>query len=625
MRLRQKTGWVVLTASLVLVGILLVTSTLLFRQYTIDGATRYARTVAEMVRTALTESMLNGTTATLDRLLTRLADTEGLSVIRVIRSPQVVEQFGPGGQATRPKAAADELDEEVLKSGQPRYLLLTEGPHPVFRATIPYIADSRGDPNCLSCHTVSEGTVLGVVTIMLSVADILAQAQRALALLAVTILLFAPMLVYVLWRLYQPVVDAAEGVERAVARAGEGDFSIRVQARGSDEAGRIATQMNQLMELLQSGLTQIADQISKLIHYERRDDVDLLSETIRVVDELVDGAQFKQAIEEDETKSEVYARLSEVMRDKFALEHFSIYEVDDAKHRMVPVVVDGEASSSNRWCDAQILVRAEACRARRTGHPVDSFRQHGICTMFAGGAQDDAPLEHVCLPVLQSGGVGSVVQVVAPPDNASRVKDIVPYLAIHLREAAPVLEAKRLMDTLRESTLRDAMTGLYNRRFLEEYIETLVATTLRNSAHLGLLMLDLDYFKKVNDTFGHEVGDKVLIELARVIRQNVRASDLTIRFGGEEFLVILQNTEAEGAMVLAEKVRAAVEAMRVQVTGTTVKKTISIGVADFPGDGDSFWQVVKFADVALYAAKDAGRNQVTRFVPDMWGGAEGEY
>jgi diguanylate cyclase (GGDEF)-like protein len=621
MKLRHKMGLAVFGFAAVLAILLVAVSSTLIRAYTMHGSTQYANTVAEMARTALTESMLNGTTQTLPRLKARLAETAGLAGLHVDRSPANIEQFGTGAAGA---PHLDAVSAEVIETGRPIFELEHDQLQPVFRATIPYIADSRGEPNCLTCHQVPEGTVLGAVTIRIGVSDILARSYWASLTLGAIILLFVPVLLYLMNRLYRPIVRAAEGVEIAVSRAGDGDFTTRVPADGSDEASRIAAGLNRLMELLEDGLTRISGQIARLVQYDRPTTGHLLIETTRAVDELVDAAQFKQAIEEDETKGEVYARLSDVMQEKLGFERFSIYEVDDAKNKMVPTVIDGDQGAENRWCDAQILVRSEACRARRTGHAVNGFDHPGICTMFAG-KETDPELEHVCLPVLQSGGVGSVVQVVAPAAEKPRIAEQLANLSVHLREASPVLEAKRLMDTLRESSMRDAMTGLYNRRFLEEYLDTLLATVSRNKTHLGILMLDLDYFKKVNDTYGHEAGDKVLIDLARVIRQSIRASDLTVRFGGEEFLVILNDTEADGAMVLAEKVRASVEEMRVQIPGGAIQKTISIGVADFPADGDNFWQVLKYADVALYAAKEAGRNRVERFVPEMWTGNEGEY
>jgi diguanylate cyclase (GGDEF)-like protein len=214
--------------------------------------------------------------------------------------------------------------------------------------------------------------------------------------------------------------------------------------------------------------------------------------------------------------------------------------------------------------------------------------------------------------------VGSVLQLVSTPQDQQHLLDMEPYVNVYLREAAPVLETKRLMETLREANLRDPMTGLNNRRFLEEYIETLVNNVQRKKSHLSIMMLDLDYFKMVNDTYGHDAGDAVLKALAKVLKQSVRASDMVIRYGGEEFLIILQDAEGTQADQIAEKIRLAVEALKTQVAGIVIEKTISIGISDFPTDSDTFWQAVKYADVALYQAKETGRNRVVRFNASMW-------
>jgi diguanylate cyclase (GGDEF)-like protein len=196
--------------------------------------------------------------------------------------------------------------------------------------------------------------------------------------------------------------------------------------------------------------------------------------------------------------------------------------------------------------------------------------------------------------------------------------DALPYLSVYLRDTAPVLEVRRLMDTLKESSLRDPMTGLNNRRFLEEYIDTLTANARRKQVNMSILMLDLDHFKMVNDTYGHDAGDAVLKALSSVIKISVRASDIVIRYGGEEFMVVLQETSGEEAEQVAEKIRSSVEMMQINHSGIVLQKTISIGLSDFPGDSNTFWQAVKFADVALYHAKESGRNRVIRFDPSMW-------
>jgi diguanylate cyclase (GGDEF)-like protein len=188
----------------------------------------------------------------------------------------------------------------------------------------------------------------------------------------------------------------------------------------------------------------------------------------------------------------------------------------------------------------------------------------------------------------------------------------------YIQEAQPVLEAKRIMRAFKESSIRDGLTDIYNRRFLEETSETLVSGILRRKTSLGLLMCDLDFFKEVNDKYGHDTGDKVLKATAEVIKKSVRTSDLVIRFGGEEFLVLLIDIHPETSIEIAEKIRITMEQTKVSITGGAISKTISIGVCEFPQDTQSFWEAIKFADVALYKAKETGRNKVIRFASDMW-------
>ena len=294
-----------------------------------------------------------------------------------------------------------------------------------------------------------------------------------------------------------------------------------------------------------------------------------------------------------------------------------MYEAVTNKNHLEPLFVDGQMGASCRWCDPQILVRSEGCRVRRTGHEVDGIRNPGLCYSFQP-PEDAQDRVHYCLPIIQSGSVGNVLMLVAKASEKEVLLSQIPYINVYLREAAPVLETKRLMETLRESSLSDPMTGLNNRRFLEEYVETLVANVHRRKAALSIMMLDLDYFKMVNDTYGHDAGDAVLKALSKVLRQAVRASDLVIRYGGEEFMILLQDTTSENADIVAENIRASVEKLEVQAGNVRIKKTISIGLADFPTDSETFWQAVKFADVALYQAKDSGRNRVVRFDPKMW-------
>ncbi len=587
-----------------------------FRQFSLYTAERHARSVAETIKVGLTESMVNGTIAKRPQFLDRLAGVPGVQNVRILRGPAVVRQFGAG-------LAQEHLDvvseSQVINRGEASFDILEKEGAPLFRAIIPYVATDLGTPNCLQCHVVPNGTVLGAVSIDIPMNDVKRQAITATAMVSLSVFLAALLALLLLRRQLRPLVETADAVKAVVTQAIGGAFHGRIEQHTSDEVGEIAAQLNRLMAFLDEGIGTIGRRVSELMGHHQQPLItgNQLVTTTEMVEGLVEVSRFKQAIEEDQTKLEVYQRLASVLDSKYDFHRFSIYEVASSKNRMTPIAVDGEINNPCHWCDSQILIDANTCRVKRTGHEVNGIDSPGICTMFRGEDGGEKHL-HLCLPITQSGSVGCVVQIVVSPDEAQFAKLLIPFIAVYLRETAPVLEAKRLMEHLRESSLRDAMTGLYNRRFLEEYVTTLIATSQRRQSPFSVLMLDLDYFKQVNDTFGHEAGDKVLKTLAETLVKSVRTSDMVIRYGGEEFLIVLLDTSAEAAMDVAEKIRVKVEGTKISLPGTMLQKTISIGVSEFPSDTDTFWQVLKFADIALYEAKSQGRNRIIRFIPSMW-------
>ena len=592
-----------------------------FRSYSIASSTAHVRTAAEVVRVHLTEAMIQGTIDRREQFLDRLMEVQGLRTARVVRSSHVTEQFGAGMSR---EMNPDEIEKLVLADGQPRYMIVDERGDSVFRGTIPFPATVRGKPNCMQCHNVAEGTVLGAVTMELSLSELKAKALTTVSWISATMAVFAVLSIFLARRLILPVGSTAQAVERAVQRALKGDFKGRVEKRTDDEIGQIASETNSLLVFLDDGLARISQRVVQLTGRPLRQDDNQLEVAIDMVNGLADASSFKQAIEEDETKAEIFDRFGKVLVDRFGVREFSIYEIAGPK-QLEPISVDGKEGGACRWCDPQILVRSDMCRAKRSGHIVDGLAQPGICYAFAPPTDLDEPRRHYCVPIMQSGSVGSIVQLVVRESEAARFHSQVPYVNVYVREMTPVLEAKRLTETLRESSLRDAMTGLNNRRFLEEYVDTLIASARRRQIELAILLLDLDYFKIVNDTYGHDAGDVVLKSLSSVLKNAVRASDMVIRFGGEEFLIVLQETDAQNAERIAENIRSAVAEMKIQVGGAVLQKTISIGLAMFPEDSETFWQAVKFADVALYRAKESGRNRVVRFTSDMWEGHADSY
>jgi diguanylate cyclase (GGDEF)-like protein/PAS domain S-box-containing protein len=172
-----------------------------------------------------------------------------------------------------------------------------------------------------------------------------------------------------------------------------------------------------------------------------------------------------------------------------------------------------------------------------------------------------------------------------------------------------------LRDRLREQAIRDPLTNLYNRRFMEETLSLEIHRARRANSKVCLIMMDIDHFKSVNDQFGHKTGDYVLESLGQMLLSNTRKSDVACRYGGEEFLIVLPGSPLQDAARRAEQFRTNFEAIQISGKGTVTNATMSIGIACFPDHGEDGEQVLNRADEALYQAKAAGRNCVVVYQP----------
>ncbi len=179
---------------------------------------------------------------------------------------------------------------------------------------------------------------------------------------------------------------------------------------------------------------------------------------------------------------------------------------------------------------------------------------------------------------------------------------------LHLEIERKQNELLSINATLVELAVTDKLTGLKNRRFFQEKLEEQLAIFDETAQLFSLLILDIDHFKKVNDTYGHQVGDEVLAQLARILNAHARQDDVVARYGGEEFVIILPETDVDTSRTIAEQIRQVVE----QAVWQTGKVTISIGIATVTEE-DTDATILKKADQALYVSKENGRNRVSTF------------
>jgi diguanylate cyclase (GGDEF)-like protein/PAS domain S-box-containing protein len=176
-----------------------------------------------------------------------------------------------------------------------------------------------------------------------------------------------------------------------------------------------------------------------------------------------------------------------------------------------------------------------------------------------------------------------------------------------------LIEIGLLQSKLREQAIRDPLTNLFNRRYLEETLERELARATREDYPVCVIMIDLDHFKRVNDTYGHEAGDKVLKTLAIMLSEQCRRGDFACRYGGEEFVVVMPNINMDVAYERAENIRQSLNSLHVPYGQYNLSITISIGIACYPINGDTRESILRAADQAMYGAKEAGRDHILSY------------
>lgn len=313
------------------------------------------------------------------------------------------------------------------------------------------------------------------------------------------------------------------------------------------------------------------------------------------------SARLLQAIDSMQTLDDTAAVLAPCLTALLPGVAGTIYLYRDSNEVLDPLASwgDGEPGSA---------IAPDDCWALRFGRAHDHHAQAGLCCDHLLG---EAHKHHLCIPMVTQGAVLGMMSVKAnhlPEKNIALHRELVTLLA---EQIALALSNVRLREALREQSIIDPLTDLYNRRFLEETLKREVARSARTKAPLSVVMFDVDHFKHLNDNYGHEAGDAVLKAVAGAAKSAVRKADIVCRYGGEEMIVVMPGCAQGMALERAELIRQAIESIRVEHDGREIAQvTASFGVASHPvfgADGDA---LVRAADAALYVAKRRGRNNV---------------
>ncbi len=221
---------------------------------------------------------------------------------------------------------------------------------------------------------------------------------------------------------------------------------------------------------------------------------------------------------------------------------------------------------------------------------------------------------HLTLPLIVEGEILGCISLNHDQPNAFDAQDL-QFLSVIGYQMAATLKHFQRLSSIKNIAIYDTLTGLFNRGYFEERLGVEAQKSFYGGIPLSLVMVDIDLFKKVNDTFGHTEGDQVLHKISSLLKASVRKKDTVARYGGEEFILILPEAGLEESFIIAERIRRLVENTVFEVGGVQVHLTLSMGISNFPNHrAKSKEELVKMADQALYDAKRSGRNKVCIFM-----------
>ncbi|MFZ2891100.1 diguanylate cyclase [Sulfuricurvum sp.] len=600
--------------ALMLIGLAVATITnvaINFRDYGYNNAIEKSKMTAEIVRDGLTAHMVNGIMDKREFFLSNIANIKDVQALWIVRADNVIKQYGEGMQNEKPR---DAIDQKVLNEGITVRKINETSDKAILRVTIPYIASAYGSPNCLTCHNTKEGDVLGAISMEFDINDIRQTGAMTIAKIFAINVIFIIIALWVTNYYFKPYMKLFENLQQGIKRARTGDFTFRFTTTLKDAGSEVAEQMNTLFEKMEDTFGSIKRDLNTFVSRSNISCADPLNTAGTIIKELSDVYKFKKTIELDTTKDAIYERFIYVLKEKFDFAHFALYEVDKNIKERKLIFITG---NKNSFCLPITDSNAMECRAYRTASDVYSTDFPNLCSNCTEN------IEYTCIPFNINEDLSLILSYSAKHTTTiEKMNTLLPSIKNYFEAAKAVIESRTLMDKLRDSSLRDGATRLYNRRFLEEFIDKSAEQAIRSNISYAVLMIDIDYFKMVNDTYGHDAGDIVIKALAEILQLNVRKSDLPVRYGGEEFLILLHNTTQDGALAVAEKIRIHFNEKKFLFGNDTVQKSLSIGISHFPLHADSIWKVIKFADLALYEGKHTGRNRVIEFESRMFNGGD---
>lgn len=482
--------------------------------------------------------------------------------------------------------AKDDLDLRVLEEGKPIYKFN----HKYARVLIPYIAERKKCSEATGCHSYArEGDVLGAINIEFSTEEISADIRKNnIWMAAFWVMRFIIFLGIIIILLTIIVTKDIKAMLKVFKKVEDGDFTARAEVRGKDEFGEMSAGFNRMVQSLEETRKELDQRVLEVFAlYNIGKAVDSDSELDHILLSLVHGIG----------KSEKIDKMMIMLADSggdglYVASHtgFECCDVESVRFKR------GEGFYGHIALTGQgrMIVDVEGG---------DGIEGEGIC-----GSEVNSI---IAVPFFKGEEVFGLICAYRNRPGQFDMSDqkLFEGMAEHL---STVLNNVKLMEETKDRATHDYLTGLYNRSYFSDAVDKELEKALRYGRQLSIFMIDIDNFKHYNDSHGHPEGDKLLIELCTLMKQTLRSIDISCRYGGEEFVVILPETPKDGAVVIAERLVSAISNhpfsyRELQPLGYV---SVSVGLATFPEDGDNYEELVHRADEALYKAKRDGKNRL---------------
>jgi diguanylate cyclase (GGDEF)-like protein/PAS domain S-box-containing protein len=525
----------------------------------LKGAERSATVSTDGVINGMNMLMLTGMIANPDNRLLfikKMGASENVKELRIVRAKQVQDQFGPG---LPEEQAHDAMDRMAMSSKQPQFKLSEDQDYPTLRAVVPFIVSTnfRGT-NCLSCHHVEAGSVNGAASITLDMTEEFKAIQRTQDMLLIGQLILQILLYFstqwLIRRFLIPILKLQSTMESMQQTGSMEQFvPIELEKDNLDEFGKLTAAFNQMSVSLYH--SEKSMKLAASIYQSNADAIVVTDENNIIVD-----------------INPAFTRITGYTRDEVLGKNPNIFQ-------------------SGR-------------------HDAEFYRQMWQAILFEGGWTGE---------LWDKRKNGEVYPKLAHI-HVLRNSDGKVYR--HVAQFSDISEKKQKDELIFWQANYDPLTNLPNRRLLNERLAHALIAGKRSTLCGALMFLDLDKFKTLNDTLGHEYGDLLLIDVAKRLKSCVREEDTVARLGGDEFVVLFENVAANSedsvqqTAHVAEKIRSTLAAPY-QLNQYEYLSSPSIGVYLYDGKNDTADEVIKRADMAMYQAKDSGRNTVRFFDPKM--------